>query len=73
MSEWIVYAVFAPIGALLVWGFIRQVRDDLGEKSEMEVKHRQWRIAQLERELGIGDPVEPGSMPPPVWPDRQRR
>ena len=64
MSEWIVYAVFAPIGALLVWGFIRQVRDDLREKRAMEIQHRQWRIAQLERELGIGDPVDPFALRP---------
>ena len=64
MSEWIVYAVFAPIGALFVWGFIREVRDDLREKRAMEIQHRQWRIAQLERELGIGDPVEPWVLRP---------
>lgn len=64
MSEWVVYAVAAPFGLFIVWGFIRQVRDDLREKSEMEVKHRQWRIAQLERELGIGDPVEPFALRP---------
>ena len=64
MSDWIVYAVFAPIGALLVWGFIRQVRDDLRDKRADEIRWRQQRIAQLERELGIGDPVDDFALRP---------
>ena len=64
MSEWVVYAVAAPFGLFFVWGFVRQVRDDLREKRADEIRWRQQRIAQLERELGIGDPVDPFALRP---------